>query len=198
MAWIDEDDEEEDQIFQIREFFPSMKYFFHEDWQLDMVAKCCPFIEKMLFIFHEASVKDYLVLAPFQNLTDLELFGGKFYQDKICELIQIKGQKLTKLTLISVKEIDYKAFAFLTIHGKNLSHLNISNCELVDYIPNGDLNSDEEYDRRQAYINMAKEASEMVEVFESLQHLRSQSFTSCMPGFCKDSLFSWSINGKFL
>ena len=97
-----------------------------------------------------------------------------------------------------MKEIDYKAFAFLTIHGKNLSHLNISNCELVDYIPNGDLNSDEEYDRRQAYINMAKEASEMVEVFESLQHLRSQSFTFCMPGFCKDSLFSWSINGTFL
>ena len=108
-----------------------MKYFFHEDWQLEMVAKCCPFIEKMLFIFHEDCVQDYLVLNPFENLKNLELFGGKFYTDKICELIQIKGSKLDKLTLLSIKEIDFKAFAILSLHGKNLTHLNINNCEIV-------------------------------------------------------------------
>ena len=133
LFFIDEDDEKE-QIFQIREFFPSMKYFFHEDWQLEMVAKCCPFIEKMLFIFHEDCVQDYLVLNPFENLNNLELFGGKFYSDKICELIQIKGSKLSKLTLLSIKEIDFKAFAILSLHGKNLTHLNINNCEIVGKI----------------------------------------------------------------
>ena len=180
LAWIEEDEDEEEQIFKIREFFPSMKYYFHEAWQLEMVAQCCPFIEKMLFIFHESCVEDYLVLTPFENLTDLELFGGNFYTDKICDLIQIKGTKLKKLSLLSIKEMDFKAFALITIHGKMMTHLNINNCDLVDYHSSGDPNSDDEYDRRQSYLNMAKEAYEIVEPFESLEHISITSHASSL------------------
>ena len=39
-----------DPVFDIREFIPSTSHFFHEDWQIEMVARMCPNIEKMLFI----------------------------------------------------------------------------------------------------------------------------------------------------
>ena len=42
----------EEPVFDIREFIPSTSYFFHEDWQMEMVARMCPNIEKMLFIQH--------------------------------------------------------------------------------------------------------------------------------------------------
>ena len=108
LAWIEEDDDDPEPIFSIREFFPSQKYYFHEDWQMEMVASCCPYISKMFFIFHEQCVPDYLVLLPFANLTDLDLYGGHFYKDKISELLQIRGEKIEKLRLISVQGIDYR------------------------------------------------------------------------------------------
>ncbi|MGB1599187.1 MAG: hypothetical protein ACPIOQ_40940, partial [Promethearchaeia archaeon] len=46
LAWI----EDEDPIYMIDNFFPSQKYFFHEDWQMEMVSSCCPYISKMFFI----------------------------------------------------------------------------------------------------------------------------------------------------
>ena len=51
----------------------------------------------------------------------------------------------------------------------------------LDYIPNADPNSDEEYDRRVAYINMAKEASEIMESFNNLTHLSITSNASRDP-----------------
>lgn len=129
LGWI----EEEDPVYLIKEFFPSQSYYFHEDWQMDMVAKCCPFITQMFFIFHEKYVPDYLILIPFLHLTELELYGGKFYGDKLQELLLIRGPALTRLTLMSVKEIDYKTFALLSIHCKNLQRLTLNNCGLNDY-----------------------------------------------------------------
>ena len=73
-----------------------------------MVAACCPYISKMFFIFHEQYVPDYLVLLPFANMTDLDLYGGNYYNDKICELLQIRGDRIVSLRLISVQGIDYK------------------------------------------------------------------------------------------
>lgn len=187
LAWI----EDEDPIYMIDNFFPSQKYFFHEDWQMEMVSSCCPYISKMFFIFHEKCVPDYLVLLPFASLSQLDLFGGHFFQDKISELLYLKGQQIVKLALISVKGIDYKALALMTINCKKLESLTLNNCQLVDYEPtNGDMNSDEEYEKRQAYINMAKEAHEMVENFASLEELNIQSAISSLYfGFiCKRAL----------
>ena len=164
-------DEEEDiePVYLIQEFFPSQKYYFHEDWQMEMVAKSCPYISKMFFIFHENCVQDYLILLPFAHLTELDLYGGGFYSEKISELLQVKGQQLTKLTLISIKEMNYKAFAQMSLYCQNLKNLTLYNCDIVDYQVGENPNSDEEYDRRQNYINMAKEAHEIVQNFQELE-----------------------------
>lgn len=172
LGWIDyAEDNEIEPIYLINEFFPSQKYYFHEEWQMEMVAKCCPFITKMFFIFHEDCVPNYLVLLPFLNVTKLELYGGSFYKDRISDLLQVRGHFLTKLTLISIKEIDYRAVAILSIHCPRLNSLALNNCEMVDYRPLGDINSDEEYERKQAFIGMARSAYETIRTFQELEHI---------------------------
>ena len=52
LGWIDYLEEMEEPVFHIREFIPSTQYFFHEDWQMEMVARMCPRLEKLLFIHH--------------------------------------------------------------------------------------------------------------------------------------------------
>ena len=175
LAWIDEDEDGQDPIYLIQEFFPSQKYYFHEDWQIEMVAKSCPYISKMFFIFHENCVQDYLILLPFAHLSELDLYGGVFFRDKICELLQVKGQQLLKLTLISVKEMNYKAFAMMTVHCHNLKNLTLNNCDIEDFKPGDDPNSDQEYEKREAYINMAREAHEIVQEFRSLETINITS-----------------------
>ena len=61
LGWIDYLEEMEDPVFKLKEFFPSQSYFFHEAWQLELAARMCPLISRMLFIFHERYVPDYLV-----------------------------------------------------------------------------------------------------------------------------------------
>ena len=97
-----------DDIYLIRDFFPSQQYYFHEEWQIEMVSKCCPFINKMFFIFHEDCISDYLILLPFVHLTDLELYGGCFYRDKIAELLQVS----TNIVIDHDKIHVVKSFAF--------------------------------------------------------------------------------------
>ena len=46
----------------IQDFFPSQKYYFHEEYQLEMVAKFCPFIKNIFFVFHEACVTGLLTI----------------------------------------------------------------------------------------------------------------------------------------
>ena len=64
----------------------------------------------MLFIFDsQACVQDYpTALDTFSNLTELELFGGGFYDHKIAQFLQTKGFQLRSLTFMSVKQIDYR------------------------------------------------------------------------------------------
>jgi hypothetical protein len=62
LGWIDYLEEMEDPIFLIRDFFPSQSYYFHEAWQLELASRMCPFISRMLFIFHETCVPDFLVI----------------------------------------------------------------------------------------------------------------------------------------
>ena len=54
-------------------------------------------------------MEDYVVaLAHFDNLTELELCGGSFYDHKVTEMLENKGFRLKSLTLTSMKQIDYK------------------------------------------------------------------------------------------
>ena len=64
---------------QIREFFSSETYHFHTLQQMTTVAKICPNIVKMRFIFSKEHFISYLNLSAFQNLQDLHLCGGDFY-----------------------------------------------------------------------------------------------------------------------
>ena len=59
-----------------------------------------------------------MALAHFSNLTELELFGGCFYDHKIVEVLETKGFRLRSLTLTSVKQIDYRGL-LQNINSKN-------------------------------------------------------------------------------
>ena len=58
LGWVDYLEEMEEPVFHIREFIPSTQYFFHEDWQMEMVARMCPPLEKLLFIHHPKVTSD--------------------------------------------------------------------------------------------------------------------------------------------
>ena len=58
LGWVDYLEEMEEPVFHIREFIPSTQYFFHEDWQMEMVARMCPHLEKLLFIHHPKVTSD--------------------------------------------------------------------------------------------------------------------------------------------
>ena len=68
----------------------------------------------MIFMFKKCAADFPLALAHFSNLTELELFGGSFYDHKITELLETKGFHLRTLTLTSVKQIDYKGWCKIT------------------------------------------------------------------------------------
>lgn len=133
LGWVDYLEEMDTPVFQIKEFFPSQQYYFHEDWQVETVHRMCPFIEKMLFIFHEQYVPSYLVLAPFEHIQDLELYGGGFFTDKINSLLELRGKRLKKLSLISVKQIDYRAISVISVTCPALTGLAMHNCQFVEF-----------------------------------------------------------------
>ena len=57
------------------------------------------------------------VLASFPNLEDLDLWGGSFYTDGLCDLLQEIGHRLKKLSLVHVEEMDSK-YVQLTFYEK--------------------------------------------------------------------------------
>lgn len=179
LGWIDYLDEVEDLQLLVNEFFPSQEYFFHEEWQIEMASRMCPFISKLFFIFHETCVNDFLVLANFEYLTDVTLFGGHFFKDRIKDLLELKGLSLNRLTLISVSGVDFRALAYVSILCPNLTSLDLCTCDLVEFKIHGNPNSDEEYERRQKYLQMAQEAHQLVTDFQFLEEITIKS--KCRP-----------------
>ncbi len=49
--------------------------------------------------------------------------------------------------------------------------LSFNHCEMSEYRPNGDPNSDAEYDRRQSFLAMARDAFELMTKFEKIENL---------------------------
>ena len=86
----------EDPVFQIREFIPSQSYYFHETWQMEMVARMCPFIEKMLFIQHQDCCPSLSFLSSFPRLTELELHGSHWSHGDLPPLLAQVGHRLTR------------------------------------------------------------------------------------------------------
>ena len=81
--WMEWSEAEETPRLQIREFFSSETYHFHTVQQMATVARICPNIVKMRFIFNKEHFISYLNLAAFQHLQDLHLCGGDFYDGNI-------------------------------------------------------------------------------------------------------------------
>ena len=70
------------------------------------VARVCPRISKAMFMFDKDCADDLSILNEFPHLIDLDLWGGRFYSDGLCEYIQSQGNKMTHLSLVHVEEID--------------------------------------------------------------------------------------------
>ena len=66
------------------------------------------------------------------HLEDLDLWGGAFYTDGLCDLLEQIGHQLKKLSLVHVEEIDWRAIAIITIACPNLIKLGVQNCEFMD------------------------------------------------------------------
>ncbi len=176
LGWIDYLGEAEEGLkLLVTEFFPSQKYYFHEEWQMEMVSRLCPFITKMFFIFHETCVPDFTVLLPFEYLADLTVFGGSFYADKLEVLLEVRGRQLLSLSLMSTTEVDYLAIALLSVHCPNLKTLSLVTCDVGDLRRDSNPNSDESYERRQAFLDMARTAHSTMTNMGHLEELAVHS-----------------------
>ena len=66
----------------LEEFWASEDYYFHSDYQMELVARMCPKMRKMMFQFSTEVMTNLLTLAQFSALTELHLWGGEFYTDR--------------------------------------------------------------------------------------------------------------------
>ena len=126
---------------KIQEFWASEEYFFHSEEQMELVGKYCPEIRQMLFMFDKTTCQ-LGVLASFPNLEDLDLWGGAFYTDGLCDLLEQIGHRLKKLSLVHIEEFDAKALAIITVTCPNLIKLGLHNC---DFEEERELNQDDPF-----------------------------------------------------
>merc|ERR1712062_290505 len=126
---------------KIQEFWASEEYFFHSEEQMALVSKYCPDIRTMLFMF-DKTVCQLDVLASFPNLEDLDLWGGAFYSDGLCDLLEQIGHRLKKLSLVHIEEVDAKALAIITVTCPNLVNLGLHNCDFEELRENNEEDED--------------------------------------------------------
>ena len=69
------------------------------------------------------------------------------------------SQKIGKF--INKEYINFRSLALLSIHCPKMKSLTFNKCDLVEYKPREDINTDAEYERREKYIAMAREAHEI-------------------------------------
>lgn len=78
LEWV-----EQQARLNITEFFSSESYHFHSVQQMETVARICPSIRKMRFIFSKEHFISYVNLAAFRNIQELHLCGGDFYDGRV-------------------------------------------------------------------------------------------------------------------
>ena len=84
------------------------------------------------------------VLANFCYLEDLDLWGGAFYTDGLCNLLEQIGHQIKKLNLVHIEELDWNAVAIITVTCPNLVMLGLQNCEFKDETDEGEISVDDE------------------------------------------------------
>lgn len=130
LGWVDYLEEVEDPVFHIREFLPSTNYFFHEDWQMEMVARMCPRIEKMLFIHHPKCCPTLESLEAFQHLTEFQVHGSHLRRSGLDRLLARVGPGLTSLGLIAVKGLGLASLREVLEHCRQLATLVLNSCDI--------------------------------------------------------------------
>ena len=175
LEWIDWLTEENVQL-GIREFFSSESYHFHTIDQMMMVAKLCPKILKMRFIFSKEHFISFLPLKNFKCLNQLHICAGDFYSDNLIDLLEEIGSQLEDLDLYAVDELDMKGIAMISIYCQNLKKLGFSQCgfkRTVDEI----YSEGDEYEmfRRQQEVRQEQPVEELIQHFTKLENLKLAS-----------------------
>ena len=80
----------------LEDFWASEDYYFHTREQMLLVSKYCPKINRAMFMFEYQSCEDLSILNEFPDLNDLDLWGGRFYTDGLCEYLQTQGHKVSQ------------------------------------------------------------------------------------------------------
>ena len=106
------------------------------------VARICPNVRKMRFIFSKEHFISYSNLSSFSNIQQIHLCGGDFYDgkmnhilvslisfspDNLIDLLEVVGHNLTDLDLYAVDQIDTKAIAMISIYCQQLGEIS---CEM--------------------------------------------------------------------
>ena len=131
LGWIDYLEEMEDPVFDIRDFLPSTTYFFHESWQMEMVSRMCPNIQKMLFIQHPKCCPTLAPLESFTKLTDLQIHGSDWGSSGLVPLVEKGGGSLQNLGLIAIKGMSPHSLEFILDCCPDLNGLVLNNCDFA-------------------------------------------------------------------
>ena len=175
LEWIDWLTEENVQL-GIREFFSSESYHFHTIDQMMLVAKLCPMIIKMRFMFSKEHFISFLPLKNFKCLNQLHICAGDFYSDNLIDLLEEIGSQLEDLDLYAVDELDMKGIAMISIYCQNLKKLGFNQCgfkRTVDEI----YSEGDEYEifRRQQEVRQEQPVEELIQQFTKLENLKLAS-----------------------
>ena len=164
---------------------------------MELAAEMCPDIEEMLFMFQNQYTCSLDLLARFEKLARLELWGGDFYLDNLASLLCDLGPRLTKLDLHHVENINLKSVSALSINCPLLNILRFSGCTfyLVD-VPVGlsDENIDHNYNQSHR-TRISNEIRAGMIPFLSLEEL---SISSPCPDELIVCLLSLCLNLKIL
>jgi hypothetical protein len=98
---------------------------------MELVSRYCPDISKVMFMFRSDQCR-LSRLATLERLNDLEIWGGSFYVDEFCELLEIVGNGLRRLSLVHVEDLNKKAVSVITLWCPNLKSLELHSCEFLD------------------------------------------------------------------
>ena len=164
---------------------------------MELAAEMCPDIEEMLFMFQNQYTCSLHVLARFEKLARLELWGGDFYLDNLASLLCDLGPRLTKLDLHHVENINLKSVAALSINCPLLNILRFSGCTfyLVD-VPVGLSGDNIDHNYNQSHQNrISNEIRAAMIPFLSLEEL---SISSPCPEELIVCLLSLCLNLKIL
>ena len=83
LDWVDWMVTDDKTSLKIQEFFYSESYHFHTVDQMRLVARYCPTIQKIRFMFSKEHFISFQNLNVFQNVQSLHICGGDFYSGNI-------------------------------------------------------------------------------------------------------------------